>query len=912
MASIAELKTRLDLHEVARRLGLKRPQEKGHYKSPHHDDKNPSLAIPASSKTPDRWKDYSEDVGGDVVDLVCYVNGLDTSDAVKWLHEEFGIPYDKPDQPQERRQRSKAEWIADNCRSETDKAVAYLVQERAVAEEVAKRAVNKGAVGWNTWTSPKLEAGNVGYGGPAVAFFVRDIHSGRVVAVDLRYQDPELNGGVKTQTQGEKFGYPWFLDAHRLKKAHTVYLVESSINALAIESCGMPGVAALSIRGTGNAANVDLSMLRGKRVILCMDDDEPNDKGICPGAKAAWTLHERCTALDIAALMVDWHHWRELDPAPNDVADILKEHGADTLRPLIRERLEPWIIPGLPGDYGAMRGKSRVFLPPHDYHKYWLFRAKEDFTTFVSKIDKDDDGEEKKTFQDLCGFRVAGVSRITIASATSTMTGEENAQPKTLFSCSVQTPRHGARLLRRVFDDETLHNIDHWKKFGPVFSPANFSRMLTILERSAHLGAREAVNFVGLAWKGGQLVVNEGPDTYFEEPTQQCPYHNLMFPSGSPADAARVVQAYQETFTQNAAAILLTWALGGHLKPLLGFWPHTTLQADKGAGKSTVIKRLERTIAFQMFSGQSLQTEFRLLTSISCTSHPVGWEELSARGQNIIDRAVGMLQESYQYTVTRRGSDMKEFILSAPVLLAGEDVPVQSLTGKLVRTSLRKKGPLLPDDLPRFPVRQWLEFLSRQSREEVKRLHRANHDYCTKHCRATGRDEGAKRMVENYAAVMTAWALLAEFADLASNQGNLVHDLVREMNEHIAETSGDREPWVWIVDILLAEIGSGKFRHPFEVKHDTENRLYLAFVPRDVIHHLRTEPSLRASWDGLPVKSKRIFKKQLIEAGVVCNDDISFTKRGQRTTHAIALDAEKLAEYGLHVAEPQAGYAEAG
>lgn len=57
---------------------------------------------------------------------------------------------------------------------------------------------------------------------------------------------------------------------------------------------------------------------------------------------------------------------------------------------------------------------------------------------------------------------------------------------------------------------------------------------------------------------------------------------------------------------------------------MLGFWPHITVQADKGAGKSTLIKRLERTIAFTMFSVQSLQTEFRLLTSISHTSHPVG------------------------------------------------------------------------------------------------------------------------------------------------------------------------------------------------------------------------------------------------------------------------------------------------
>ena len=47
-------------------------------------------------------------------------------------------------------------------------------------------------------------------------------------------------------------------------------------------------------------------------------------------------------------------------------------------------------------------------------------------------------------------------------------------------------------------------------------------------------------------------------------------------------------------------------------------------------------------------------------------------------------------------------------VLCAPVLLAGEDVPVNSLIGKIVRASIthERKGPELPLDLPRFPVRQ--------------------------------------------------------------------------------------------------------------------------------------------------------------------------------------------------------------
>jgi hypothetical protein len=42
--------------------------------------------------------------------------------------------------------------------------------------------------------------------------------------------------------------------------------------------------------------------------------------------------------------------------------------------------------------------------------------------------------------------------------------------------------------------------------------------MINILERTADLGARHAANFVGLAYREGQLVVNEGADCYFTEP----------------------------------------------------------------------------------------------------------------------------------------------------------------------------------------------------------------------------------------------------------------------------------------------------------------------------------------------------------------------------------------------------------
>lgn len=896
MASIDELKGRIDCIDLAHRLGLERPQKTGNWRSPHHADKSPSVQVKER-----HWKDYSSGEHGDCIDLVAWVLGCSKGEAIRWLHEAYAIPFDRPKEAP--REKSTVEYIADRCLEEPGPVVEYL-KSRGIPEEISRRAIARKSLGWNTWTSSKAAAGEFGYGGPAAAFIVRTLNPGHVVAVDMRYVDPALNGNVKTQSQGEKHGAPWTSDLRRLQDARTVFVVESAINALSVETCDLPYAAAIATRGTATVDGVDWRVLHGKRVIACFDNDAPDDKGRRAGPEAAWRLHEVCTAVNVPVLFVDQDEWEE-----NDVNDVLQKHGAHELTMRLK-RIEDWLIPGMPGRGTEQLGRPRIYLPGHDFAHYWRYRVKDDFTSFVTKVEKNDEtGIETPSFKDLCGFRIAAISRVSVASSASVMSGDPDQAPTTYFAVSVQAPRHGPRLMRRVIEDERLHNIEHWKKFGPVFDQGAFLRMVNILERTADIGARKAANFVGLAWREGKLVVNEGPDTYFTEPEKQCPYHNLSFPSGSLADARTVISAYQTTFSNNAAAIALVWALGGHMKALTGFWPHLIMQADKGAGKSTLIKRLERSLAFTMFSGQSLMTEFRMLTSISHTSHPVGWEELSARRQEVIDKAVAMLQEAYQFTTSRRGSEMTEYLLCAPVMLAGEDVPVRSLLGKVVRAELRKdkQGPLVPEVMPRFPVRQWLEHLARQSRTRVHELLEQARGHCQQVCRATGKDAGASRMVTNYSAVLAAWRLLAEFAGIDRAQGDFETALIAEMNGHIGETSADREPWVWIVEILLSELASGTYRHP-ALWDEVDGVECLLVRTSHVMDHLAHSMWLREKWNGLPVKSDRVFKKQITQAGVVLRDaagaalDYERKVGDRRVSHMTALDLTALQNFGLYAA----------
>ena len=574
MSLIAQIKTRVDIHELAGRLGLEQPGGRGNYRSPAHDDKTPSLALYDDN----RWKDYSADEQhGDVVDLVRYVRGCDASDAVRWLADEYGISAPKVNGHAPARRLTLPESIAFRA-SKTDPAAAvdYLAG-RGISENTAQWAVRRGAVHYNDWVSDRVAEGEIGHGGPAVAFPCRRVSDARVMGIDMRYIDPALNGGLKTSSQGDK-DCPYIPCLRRFADAHTIYVVESAINALSIETLGMKGCSTLATRGTQTWRNIPWQICSGKRVLIAMDADAPQDNGHRAGPEAAWHILEQLTALNIPAQLIDQARWYE--EGWNDLNDILQAAGSETLRAVVTD-IEPWLIPGLPGN--GSEGRSRLFLPAHDWAIYWRYRATEDFTRYIERIDEDEGGE-KKQWKDVCGFRVAAISQVRIADHNSVLSGESNAQPATVFSVSAQRPGNARELERRVLTSDRLHKLDTWDKFGGIFNPQLFKRMLSILERTTGLTRADAVNFVGLCWKDSKLVVNEGADCYFEDPDQQCPYHALQFPGGTREHAARVIEAYRLTYSHHAALRMLVWSLGGHMKALLGFWPHMSVQGPKGSG----------------------------------------------------------------------------------------------------------------------------------------------------------------------------------------------------------------------------------------------------------------------------------------------------------------------------------------
>ena len=345
MASIDQLKDRIGLNDLCEHLGMKRDGKlktsgEALYHSPVRKDKNASFSV-YRRKGELRWKDHASDEGGSIIDLVIYTsNASDTGEAIRWLHQEFNIPFDKPDAPA--RERSREEWLADQVLQKPEEALPYLVDERRLCPDVIKQAISAKTLGYSDYTRTDKKAGEKFHGGPAVAFICRDFTSKRVTTVEYRYFDKELNGGLKTHCHGEKGPAFWCLSHNHIKAAHTIVLVESPINVLSMHCTKLAdmGWAALATMGASNLHEKDWPLLEGKRVICAFDNDAPDEKtGYRPGARAAWKVHEKLTALNMPCLFADQitgNKWEGV----NDLNDFLTVYGLEAGRSNLRSALQ--------------------------------------------------------------------------------------------------------------------------------------------------------------------------------------------------------------------------------------------------------------------------------------------------------------------------------------------------------------------------------------------------------------------------------------------------------------------------------------------------------------------------------------------------------------------------------------------
>src|SRR3546814_19660110 len=102
----------------------------------------------------------------------------------------------------------------------------------------------------------------------------------------------DLNGGVKTQTQGPKDGAPWLpLQWRVMQSAKTMYIVESPINALSIEACGMTWTHALAVRGL-TIETIDWWFLYGMQCVRS-EEGRVGKEGVSKGRHGGGACHKK-------------------------------------------------------------------------------------------------------------------------------------------------------------------------------------------------------------------------------------------------------------------------------------------------------------------------------------------------------------------------------------------------------------------------------------------------------------------------------------------------------------------------------------------------------------------------------------------------------------------------------------------
>ncbi|MCP4696426.1 MAG: hypothetical protein GY862_06220, partial [Gammaproteobacteria bacterium] len=169
---------------------------------------------------------------------------------------------------------------------------------------------------------------------------------------------------------------------------------------------------------------------------------------------------------------------------------------------------------------------------------------------------------------------------------------------------------------------------------------------------------------------------------------------------------------------------LMAWSVGTHLKLFLGFWPHADIaSAPKGSGKTSLIKSFSRLFVQREYGAGQGDTSHKIKITMVNTSFPVTIDEISKVKTKLIPVLIGALQDSYMYAPVEGGQKHTVSVFSAPVLMSGESTIARDIESKTVRIKLYKDGmgpELDADELPRFPMREWLEFLSGKDKRAVR------------------------------------------------------------------------------------------------------------------------------------------------------------------------------------------------
>ncbi|MBF0108029.1 MAG: toprim domain-containing protein [Magnetococcales bacterium] len=848
----AKLKESIDLHDLANRLGLQRQKEGENYRAPWREDKKPSLSVFADGR---KWKDHGSAEGGDCIDLVKRVKGVDTQEAMRFLHELYGFPFDRPanDPPDQANHENAAIkiWTKTKNHKNLHFSAQYLTETRKLPADRVTSWQGQ-SFGYSDWSPSK---GNAKEHGPAVTFPVVN-KDGVVTAVNMRYL--EEGHEPKMRFLGEASG-GFFIPDLAIRKAPIIWLVESPIDALTLTAAGCPAMAFLSVSMAGA---FPFSWLKDHQRLMILADNDP------PGMKAAATLYHRAIS---GGVTVQWVEWIQDFKDPNDALQAGKS----------LEQIRTWANKA---DTSMFPAKD-VFVPTHEFGRLNHFICYLDTTEYHRETE---DGPEYKP---VAGFRVYRLDPIIIHHPATAIDPSDsgNSARKVL----VAYRRTDSNVIqRRVIGSEDISSSNVLQKLGHLHNARQMALLLQTLGRDQR-HSQESVGVIGLVHVGGKLQLMDAKNSHLTD--EECVYHRLHIPSAPPGSARGILEQVDGLMKQHLGVIQLGWFLGSLMKVFLGFWPHLVIGGHSGSGKTVIAGIMQKLIGFDLKESSELQTPYRRMKAISNHLYPVLFDEISRIDPKDCDDFVNLMHVSYRASVRHHG--MKGvFLVAAPVCLIGQDNPITdaAINTKIVQfdmDGMKNEVGMFTPKTP-FPVREWAHFLmDRWDKVKANERLKIHTQSLFKHLKRDPSDTNIGRLVDNYAALQFALEEVFTFSGYTNDA--VWQTVVDLMNQHLVETALVRRESLAIMEKLAEEITLAN-RHetpiPFLVDEKEGGRLF--------IHTATILPFLEKRGHHFPVTTSKRLVAHLSRDGLLLGRNVRKTI-GPNVYKCAVLSLRKLEKLGV-------------
>ena len=326
----------------------------------------------------------------------------------------------------------------------------------------------------------------------------------------------------------------------------------------------------------------------------------------------------------------------------------------------------------------------------------------------------------------------------------------------------------------------------------------------------------------------GHYVVSDGVE--FPGGTEECPYAGKRF---NRTGDMRFFERAAKLTTNGVSEIIMVATLGAPIKAATKRWPNTGGEGDTTSGKSTLLERVLNPLGITSFGPSHCRTAYRIRKMVINTNLPVALDEAGRLGRSMRHILVDVLNEGYGITPSTHGEGQRMCVISAPVILFGQDLPFNdlALSTKIIKVTLDpacrdpKALEALMASESSFPTRRWLEFLAEyMSTHDVNREIHERTEVMRERVFGTGVPPAAnaERFIWNWAAVSYAGDILVAFGAPVSDafQVNLVNAAKAHADELYGEMDGRHSIGRRVVHDVMELLATPDFKPPFSLLLD--------------------------------------------------------------------------------------------